>query len=255
MRLASNLRRQALRFSDFIGIGDFVSDATKPPMFVYHHVPKTAGTSVRYWLRDTFGRRRVFWNDNDKGPIIDDVIQKRGVGHFRRYAAIGGHIEFTNPSIKALPQRKIYSAVFRKPVDQVISLFEFVSRRPQNVLHTGGTLESALASNTAFLRASTNNQCRFATGSTNAVDALKVIEQNEFILGCFDNLPKFMDSVATALDVPQCDLPRRNVQDSNYFDKHYSPKVENLIREITQEDEAVYQFVLKKGINATVRGG
>lgn len=253
--MAGNLRRLIRTLGDAIGKGAFVSNATRPPILVYHHVPKTAGTSMRYWLRNTFGRRRVFWNDSDKGRIIDDVVQTRGVEHFRRYAAIGGHIEFASPSIQALPQPKIFSAVFRKPVDQVISHFEFVSRRPQNVLHTGGTLESALTSNTAFLRASTNNQCRLVTGSTNAVDALKVIEQNEFILGCFDNLPKFMDSVATTLDVPQRDLPRRNVQDNNYFDKHYSPRVEDLIREITQEDEAVYQFVLKKGVNVTVRGG
>ena len=252
--MAGNLRRLVRTFGDAIGKGAFVSDANRPPILVYHHVPKTAGTSMRSWLTNTFGRWRVFWNDGDKGRMIDDVVQKRGVEYFSRYAAIGGHIEFGNPSIQALPEPKIFSAVFRNPVDQVISHFEFVSRRPQHVLHTGGTLESALNSNTAFLRESINIQCRLATGSTNAIDAWKVIEQNAFILGCFDNLPKYVDCVATALDVPQRDLPRNNVQDSNYFDKHYSPRVEELIREVTQEDEAVYQFVLKNGIVATVCG-
>ncbi len=42
--------------------------------------------------------------------------------------------------------------------------------------------------------------------------------RQEFRKGCFDKLPEYMESVATTLDVPQRDLPRRNVQDINYFD-------------------------------------
>ena len=207
---------------------------------------------MRIWLWNTFGRERVFWHGKDEDGVIHAVMRKRGVEHFSRYGAIGGHFTFNYPCIQTLPQPKIFSAVFRRPAEQVVSHFEFVSQRPQHAFHTGGTLEDALTTDTAFLRASTNNQCRFSTGCSTAVDALKVIEQNEFILGCFDSLPKFMDRVATTLDVPRRELPRENVHDSGYFDKHYSPRVAELIREITREDEAIYQCVLKEGVLSTV---
>ena len=97
-------------------------------------------------------------------------------------------IIFNYPCLQTLPQPKIFSAVFRRPAEQVVSHFEFVSQRPQHAYHTGGTLEDALTTDTAFLRASTNIQCHHSTGCSTAVDALKVIEQNEFILGCFDSL-------------------------------------------------------------------
>ncbi|WP_108881226.1 hypothetical protein [Anderseniella sp. Alg231-50] len=219
------------------------------------HVPKTAGTSMHHWLEKRLGRRRVFWHDKENNPDIDVIMAERGVEYFRRFAVIGGHIAFTDQSVCALPGPKIFSAVFRRPVEQVVSHFEYVSRRPQHGQHTGGTLEDALSRDTAFLRESTNIQCRFATGSTNAVDALKVIEENPFILGCFDYLPQFIDCVASTLNIPRRGLPRRNVQGPNYFEKHYTPRVAEIIKEITQEDEVIYQRVRKERLICTVHPG
>jgi len=207
---------------------------------------------MRIWLWDTFGRERVFWHGKDEDGVINTVVRARGVKYFSRYAAVGGHFVFTNRHIQALPQPKIFSAVFRRPAEQVVSHFEFVSQLPEHAFYFDGTLEDALTTDTAFLRASTNNQCLQSTGCGNAVDALKVIDHYEFILGCFDSLPKFVECVATTLNLPRRELPRANVQDTDYFKKHYTPRVAELIREITREDEAVYQRVLKEGVLSTI---
>ena len=251
--MVRNFRSLVSTFGHALRQGKFSLTASGTPTLVYLHIPKTAGTSMRKWLVNTYGHGRVFWEDQDQNRAIDAIMHERGVEYFDRYAAIGGHIEFTNPSIQALAQPKIYSTVFRRPAEQVVSHFEYVSRRPQHELHTGGTLEDALASDNAFLRASTNMQCRLATGSANAADALKTFEENQFVLGCFDYLAEFRDCIASKLGVLRRKLPRRNVQDSNYFQKHYTPRVAEIVEEITQEDEAVYQFVLKKRVYCTGR--
>lgn len=81
---------------------------------------------------------------------------------------------------------------------------------------------------------------------------MKIIEENEYILGCFDFLPEYRDCIATTLGVPRRNLPRRNVQNLNYFEKHYTPRVAELIEEITQEDEVIYQRVLKERVISSV---
>lgn len=140
--LMRNLRSLVSTLGNTLSLGKFGLSAIGSPTLVYHHVPKTAGTSVRKWLSKNYGRRRVFWQDLSQNRDIYATMHERGVEYFWRYAAIGGHLEFTNPSIQALQQRKIHSAVFRRPVEQVVSHFEYVSRRPQHGLHTGGTLET-----------------------------------------------------------------------------------------------------------------
>ena len=224
----------------------------RPPILVYHHVPKTAGTAMRAWLREVFGHERVFWHGEEEDGFIEDVLRERGVEHFSRFAAIGGHIFFTNPCIQALPQSKIFAAVFRNPAEQLVSHFEYISKRPEHHLYFDGSLEKALRARGVFWRASRNMQCRYSTGNRHKGEALRVFSQNRFILGCFDNLPKFVDCIAANLDVPRGEFPRLNVQGTEYFDKHYSPGVARRIRRITRADEAIYRFVLKEGIWSSV---
>jgi hypothetical protein len=208
---------------------------------------------MRIWLWDTFGRERVFSQGKNEDGVLDDVMRERGVEYFSRFAVVGGHFMFTNSSVRALPQPKIHAAVFRSPAEQIVSHFEFVSQRPQHPLHSGGTLEEVLTGDTKFLRETTNRQCRYVSGQAKASHAMKIFRQNEFILGCFDNLPEFVDRIAKILDVPQAELPRANVQERGYFDNHYTSKAAEIIREITREDEAIYQHLLKDGVWSTAR--
>lgn len=183
-------------------------------MLIFLHVPKSAGTSIRIFLWEALDRERVFWHGED--GFLEDVIRAKGVEHFERYAAVGGHIMFSHTDLMRLPGEKLFAAVVRNPLHQVVSHYEFVRNQPAHPYHTDLPLEKALTSHTAFVQASRNMQCRYIASQHTFANAMKVIKANPFAIGSYDQLDLFVDYICSYLDIPKLSLPHENTQQPSY---------------------------------------
>jgi hypothetical protein len=192
------------------------------PILIFHHIPKTAGTSLRIWLWQTFGRDQVFWHGED--GALESVFDEKGPSYFNRFRVIGGHIPFSHPCIHALKPPKIHAAVIRDPVRQVVSHFEYVSHVPEHPLYFAGSMEEALTSCSRFLSESINMQTRYATNRERYADALTVMQEHRYLLGCFDQLPLFLQALAEMFNLEPAPMPRENVQPPSYFEQHCTPR-------------------------------
>lgn len=225
------------------------------PVLVFHHVPKTAGTSFRLWLWRTLGREQVFWHGEGEDGLIDDAVAQRGPDYFDRFAVIGGHMPFSNAVLHSLPRPKIHTAVVRRPIDQVVSHFEYVSHLTDHPLHAGGSLEAALETDTLFRRESTNMQTRYISNRETVFEALRVFEDHRFVIGCLDRISVFLSQISRLLHIPCPDLPVENVQAAGYFDRLCTPRAAKMIERITGQDQLLYRKVKKDGVLSTVKGG
>lgn len=204
---------------------------------------------MRAWLWKTFGRERVFWHGKGEDGLIDEAIMLHGAKHFDRYAVIGGHVPFSNAMLHSLPQRKIHAAILRRPEYQVVSHFAYVSQRPEHPLYAGDDLERALRERTQFFTYSSNIQTRYASNCFTAAEAWqRVFDKTPFVLGCFDQLDIFVEHIAKLFGKAHSKLSHENTQTPGYFERYYTPQAAEIIREITIEDERLYQQIFKKGV-------
>lgn len=222
------------------------------PVLVFHHVPKTAGTSFRSWLWRTLGRERVFWHGEGEDGFIDDAVALRGAEYFDRIAVIGGHIPFSNTVLHSLPQQKVHAAMVRRPIDQVVSHFEYVSHLPDHPLYSGKNLEQALINDTPFLRDSTNMQTRYISNRETVFEAQCVFDENHFIIGCLDNISFFLSQISQLLHISSPEFPLENVQRKGYFESICTPRAARIISEITAQDQIIYQKVKENGVLSTL---
>ena len=201
---------------------------------------------MRLFLWEAFGRDSVFWHGEE--GFLDDVFRVRGPDYFKRFAVVGGHIQFSHAHLSQLPGRQVFAAVIRRPLEQVVSHFEYISQRPGHPLYSGLTLEQTLESRSRFAEASRDMQCRYISNCDTAKGALKVLRRTPFILGCFDRLDLLVDHIAHTFNLPQPVFPMENTQTAGYFERHCTPHASELIADITREDEILYQRVREKGL-------
>lgn len=218
------------------------------PLLLFHHVPKTAGTSLRLYLWRSFGRERVFWHGRDEDGFVDDAAEREGLAYFDRFHVIGGHVPYSNGYLHRLGRPVIRAAVLRRPAEQLVSHFEFIARRPEHPFFSGSDLEWALRNDTPFRREAVNFQCRYITDRGTAVEAGAVLAAAPFIVGCVDRLELFVATLAATFGVAPLPLARENVQQPGYFARHYTPAAARMIAELTGEDEQLYRRVLRAGV-------
>ncbi|WP_108662563.1 hypothetical protein [Acuticoccus kandeliae] len=207
---------------------------------------------MRTVLFDLFGRENVFWHGID-GNFIS-VLETQGPAAFERYTLIGGHLPFGVMHKLATP--RIILAMTRDPYDQIVSHFEYVSQRPQNVLFTEGSLFDELTASGKFTKFSTNMQCRMLGGRPVARAALHTLRTRPAIVGTLSRCDDFLAKVSDVLDRPAPRLPTINSGEAGYVARHEHPDLRALIDAISAEDRRLVDAIETAGGTLdTVSGG
>jgi hypothetical protein len=130
--------------------GPAVSPGQLPEVLIFLHIPKTAGTTVRYILERecesgaVFGLRETF--SAKQGAQHPGIARLLALPPEESAAVrvITGHMAFGLHTV--LGRRATYATVLRHPVDRLASHYYFVRARPDHYLH-----QTVVGNNTGLL--------------------------------------------------------------------------------------------------------
>lgn len=93
-------------------------------VFIFTHIPKTAGTSFRLTMEKHYSKREFFPTKEairkNKGQYLNfDSLKNEPIKKIRQLNFLAGH--FTKASTKKIPFNASYIIFFRKPIDRIIS--------------------------------------------------------------------------------------------------------------------------------------
>ncbi len=103
----------------------------------FHHVPRTAGTSLSHKLRETIPSYRWLHVDELLGAMQAGFMYVNQAGAPVEAAALGGHCHLSDGRWRHVPDhvRFISFCVLRDPVRRVISAYHYLRRRPDHPQH------------------------------------------------------------------------------------------------------------------------
>lgn len=185
------------------------------PLFIFLHVPKTAGTSTKQVWRNMF---QDYYFQFD--PAIHRVKEGESAvwqqaGFFDRYLMIGGHAAYNHGLVRRArntKRRVIFVATFRDPPARAASHYDFIRKRPGHPLYKelmDRSLLEAIESDGAFRRQSINAQLIQVFGTDDPELIAEVLARENYIIGRQDQLDDFLDVVAAISGLPR---PQRVVR-------------------------------------------
>jgi len=215
------------------------------PRLCFVHIPKTGGTSIRFYLRDLVGKRRILWANGPANREKWNAIDAKGI---RKLKVIGGHVE--GPDFRRkLPENVRFAAVVRSPVERSISHFNFIvnPRNPKRnhalkaeLKHFG--LDRGVFESVEFIRTISNTQCRFICGKPSAKEAIAVLENQKWIADTIHNVEFVAREITTALAINSTvEFPHANSRLKP--PARIKDRTLHRIEELNQEDTILYEYV------------
>ena len=186
------------------------------PIFVFLHIPKTAGTTMRGLFNEIFGPYfHLFTTEQD---TVRDAEGKRPFqkpGYFDNIMLVAGHFHRTHAVVRAITDRRIvFISVMRDPVKRVVSHYDYVRRQPQHRLYAdvcSRTLLEAFSTPGTFRDVCENEQLRIMFGPKWETAREEMLATNNYIIGTLENLGEISRAVATLSGMPPVpEVPRYN---------------------------------------------
>ncbi len=226
---------------------------------VYLHIPKSAGSSHRGYLRKVFGEEDLFWYG------LHSEAKTFNASEVGASFALGGHrpLRFYPRSLDAL-----YTSVVRDPVERAVSFFNYCidegggasgawhEQRQKEIIKwqkkgiDSSSLTRSIERCKPFREMISNLQCSYLSRYEPTFEGvLKTLEEESMVIGVFDKLPLFNDFLKMELNFPLDNRVRSNVGRAGYSTDIFSePGVASLIRSVNGEDQLLYDFVrLQRG--------
>lgn len=213
-------------------------------MLVFIHINKTAGRTVRYMLRSSFGvrhceveTRRV---NGEKQPFSSaDLRQLRKL--YPRLESIAGHSVTGNINLEEHGTRFDYFTFVREPLKTCASRFQY------NVQYRG---HKDLVFEEWIERDWTrNNQTRMISGTTDANDAIRMIKEKQIFVGLTEHFDESIlmlkRLLANDLDIS---YKRVNVAQDNKLAQALltNERTRQLLIEANQADLELYRYITEE---------
>lgn len=123
---------------------DDVPGAVPERVIVFLHVPKTAGTSLWEWMRETI-RPGLLCPDRHRMP--SDLPPER-VAELASYRAFAGHFDVID--LESFPRPRAVFTVVRDPVEMLISLYDYWRAHEPSHVERHNLVGPRLASRCSF---------------------------------------------------------------------------------------------------------
>jgi SAM-dependent methyltransferase len=220
-----------------------------PGRIFFDHLPKTAGTAVNAWLVEALGTGCV--SPTLPGAYHRDLIRQYG----GLYSVISAHVHF-QPG-EGLDPRYQYMALFREPVDRVLSWVHYLVSNYDDsqklralavrFLETEGQeVPDGLKGMSNFY---VDHFCRINGSGEESDDekianALAAIQQYD-VVGLYQEMPRFVADVARLVGLPRPrEIDRVNVTKQRPQVNQISPALRERIVALNQLDLRLYAKVV-----------
>jgi hypothetical protein len=213
-------------------------------MLVFVHINKTAGTTVRYILRSSYGARHCDvepWEGtwSDRPFSTPDLLRVRRI--YPHLVSIAGHRITGQEELQAPGIDFRYFTFLRDPVAMCASRFQYqIGHRKKKHL----VFEKWIQGD--WVR---NAQTKRIAGTANASDAISIIDRREMFVGlteCFDESMVLLKALrARDLDIRYA---RVNVAKSSTVAKELlsNAATRQMIVDANREDLELYEYVRRE---------
>jgi len=208
---------------------------------IFHHIPKTAGTTIRTILRKQVSSKEIF------PPYFQYQIEDTPLLELSQHKLIWGHFLFSR--FKGISGKRI--TFLRDPVERVLSAHRYYKQRADQKRRMSKDHICPPGDPVKVLR---NNQCKYlssldiynpAFSDKQHLESAKYnLQNNFFFVGITEDIDNAYRILCKLLgSTPPDSVPRRNVTK-----KQRESYPESLIHEIKKrnsEDIKLYQFAKK----------
>lgn len=213
--------------------------------YLFFHMPKTAGSSLRQYFRTLFGDDQVGPPEGTLLPVGADASQ------LARYRMIVGHFSFEH--VAAFPGRRVLTFL-RSPVDVVVSAYYYTRNTPEIVatpqvaLCRDLSLREVLKSQQGLRIFSNDTVRRFAGHEVYSMsdrEALAQAKRNlaacDFV-GIHEQMDDSLVMMSATFGWPVQSLPRANVTSGRPPLVEIDQELTDDILEANQLDAELYRF-------------
>ena len=227
------------------------SQLSLKPLWVFSHIPKTAGTSFDRYLAQFFQLKDILHvNAPDLNQLPQVVHLKKGFPKL-----ISGHHPMHGLLYQLLPPRKIvHIALMRRPIDRVISYYNYISTREYHALNkrvSDLSFDEFLSqTDVPELR---NGQSRRLVGLLHSDEnipekeiyqlAKKVIDDCFTIVGVTEKLSDLSSYLNKKLQSKTYEIPRMNSSGIKVLLSELTMKQRLKIESMNKVDIQLYEYV------------
>ena len=218
--------------------------AQRPLVFI--HIPKTAGTTVNFGLRQAFPDASVFHlqrrSDEELAALAAD----------RSLKAYAGHVAYGQAAkaFASTARRPHYVTVLREPVERILSAYSYAKGTPKERWHELANTHDINAfvalMNKRHPQFLTGKQCRYLCpkGTADANSAFHSLQANFGLVGLQQHLGLFFTGLE---ELSGRDLPRpkkRNQSLQRVERDSLDSKTLRILETATETDRQLYDLAL-----------
>ena len=212
----------------------------KYPVLVFHHIPKSGGTTVinalKSWHTVIGDYRHTF---DDYNTYLSNRIN---INELNRNICLAGHFEFKEnsipvryPEIYNQPDKYKIFTIFREPLELAVSLYFYE-------IKTGNRNAEDQSLDDFLKKVNNYTAARLLCNENNYINVI----DRYFFIGINEHLQESIDKLAEILKKPKIRLNKINTSPRDDQYKKLSEKTISIFKNNNELDYLIYNYALKK---------